>query len=302
MKKNADPPPGKDCIQRGEVFHFFAENVIDVIWFFDLRKNRFIYVNSSVERLLGYTANEVLELSFQDILTQSSYLKTVELYKDIFGQIIKGEFNKSQVISLEIEMVRKNGTELWCEFKSQPFVDTVLNTNGLLGIARDISAQKELEKTLRALPEKLEEKVKERTSQLDELNTALKVLINQKNEDLNDLKGAVNTNVQELVFPVLDKLTNTDLDVQQLEYLNILEKNLNKITSSITQQQSSLQLRLSPTETQVANLIRQGKQTKEIACRLNLSPKTIEFHRNNIRDKLGLKNKKVNLRTFLLSN
>jgi DNA-binding NarL/FixJ family response regulator len=60
-------------------------------------------------------------------------------------------------------------------------------------------------------------------------------------------------------------------------------------------------MKLTPTEIQVANFIRQGKTTKEIAEMLNLSPKTIEFHRDNIRTKMGIKNKKINLRTHLMS-
>jgi len=56
---------------------------------------------------------------------------------------------------------------------------------------------------------------------------------------------------------------------------------------------------LSPTDLQIALLIKEGKSTKEIADTMNLSSKTIEFHREKIRDKLGIKNKKVNLRTLL---
>jgi DNA-binding CsgD family transcriptional regulator len=56
-----------------------------------------------------------------------------------------------------------------------------------------------------------------------------------------------------------------------------------------------------PTEIQVANLIKQGKTTKDIVELSNLSPRTIEFHRDNIRTKLRIKNKKINLRSYLLS-
>jgi DNA-binding NarL/FixJ family response regulator len=56
-----------------------------------------------------------------------------------------------------------------------------------------------------------------------------------------------------------------------------------------------------PTEIRVANLVKEGKTTKDIAEIMNLAKKTIDFYRENIRGKLGLKNKKTNLRTHLLS-
>jgi DNA-binding CsgD family transcriptional regulator len=60
-------------------------------------------------------------------------------------------------------------------------------------------------------------------------------------------------------------------------------------------------LSLSPAQVQVAGLVRENKTTKEIAELLNLSEKTIEDHRKHIRRKLGIMNKKVNLRSYLLS-
>jgi DNA-binding CsgD family transcriptional regulator len=51
-------------------------------------------------------------------------------------------------------------------------------------------------------------------------------------------------------------------------------------------------------EIQVTNLVRQGKTTKKIAELLNLATSTIDTHRNKIRKKLGIKNKKINLKTY----
>jgi DNA-binding NarL/FixJ family response regulator len=55
------------------------------------------------------------------------------------------------------------------------------------------------------------------------------------------------------------------------------------------------------TTLQVANLVRKGKSTKEIASIMIVSEKTIETHRKHIRVKLGLKSRKINLQTHLMS-
>ena len=63
---------------------------------------------------------------------------------------------------------------------------------------------------------------------------------------------------------------------------------------------SAIYSKLTPKELQIADLIKQGKTTKEIAAIMTSSVRTIEFHRSNIRHKFGLK-AKANLRTHLLT-
>jgi DNA-binding CsgD family transcriptional regulator len=58
---------------------------------------------------------------------------------------------------------------------------------------------------------------------------------------------------------------------------------------------------LPPKEIQIADLMKKGKTTKEISQILNLSPRTIDIHRHNIRRKLSIDNKKINLQSYLLS-
>ncbi len=146
-----------------------------------------------------------------------------------------------------------------------------------------------------------EEELRLKSINLEEANTALKVLLKRGEQDKNELEDKVLSNIKELALPYVEKLRNTGLDDKQKTLLEILESNLNDIVSPFLKKLSSQYLNLTPTEIQVANLIREGKATKEIAELLTISERAIEFHRNNIRDKLGLKKSKTNLRSYLMT-
>ena len=173
--------------------------------------------------------------------------------------------------------------------------------NGLGIIISDITKRKRAEDELRRHQNHLEELVKERTANLEETNTALKVLLKKRDEDKTELEERMLVNVRELVMPYLDKLKNSQPNDRQTVLLEIMESNLDDVVSPFVRKLSPKHLKLTPTEIQMANLIKQGKTSKEIADLLNLATSTIDFHRDNIRKKIGIKNKKVNLRTYLLS-
>ena len=120
-------------------------------------------------------------------------------------------------------------------------------------------------------------------------------------EDKIELGENVQSNTKQLVLPYLERLKNTRLEPHQLKLISILESNIKDIATPFVRKISSKFLNLTRTEIEIASLIRDGRTTKEIAASLNLSENTILFHRHNIRTKLGLKNKKVNLISHLRS-
>jgi len=186
--------------------------------------------------------------------------------------------------------------------------DTSGKARRIFGAMLDFTERNKVEGALGKLNIELEDRVEERTRELEiktrtleEINTALNVLLKKRQEDKIALEEKVVGNVKELVMPYLERMKKNNSDDQQKTLLNILESNLNEIISPFSRKLSSKYLNLTPAEIQVADLVRQGKRTKEIAALFNLSYKTVESHRENIRRKIGIKNKKANLRSYLLS-
>ena len=175
--------------------------------------------------------------------------------------------------------------------KEVDFLTSVANT--LAGILE----LKKAEQTLKDRGEALA--IKSRN--LEEVNTALSVLLKKREDDKTELEEKVLFNIKKQVEPYLAKLKNSRLDERQQAYISILYSNINDIISPFSRKLSSRFLNLTPAEIEVATLVKYGKSTKEIAAVLNLSAKTIDVHRKNIRKKLGLRDKKANLRTHLLS-
>jgi len=167
----------------------------------------------------------------------------------------------------------------------------------LYSIIHDITKRKQAELALIDRRKELENK----THELEEVNTALNVLLKRREQDKADLEEKVLANVKELVFPYVEKLNNCRLNDRQMVYLNIIKSNLEEIITPYLHKLSSKYSDLTPSEIQVAGLVKDGKTTKEIAATLDSSTGAIDFHRNNLRKKLGLRNTKTNLRSFLLS-
>lgn len=147
---------------------------------------------------------------------------------------------------------------------------------------------------------KREKELEARTANLKEVNTALKVLLKQRERDKSDLEEKVLINIRELILPYLEKIKRTGLDGVLATSVEIIEDNLATVISPLPRDLTFKYRSLTPTEIQVANLIKHGHSTKELSEMLGLSVRTIETHRKNIRRKLGIRNKRTNLRTHLL--
>lgn len=173
---------------------------------------------------------------------------------------------------------------------------------GAIETLLDMTDKKIAENHLLEMHDVLEKKVKERTQGLEDANVALKVLLNKREQDRLDLGEQMVVNVREIIFPYVERLKQTSSKEMRKVLIESVERSLKDITSPFMRNLSIPLHKLTPSEIRILTLIKDNKTTKEIASFLNVSTRTVETHRDNIRKKLGVKNQKVNLRSYLLSN
>ncbi len=136
------------------------------------------------------------------------------------------------------------------------------------------------------------------TELLQETNAAMRALLRQREVDRAELEQTIMDNVRELVLPYVEKLQKSRPSEHQGLYIDLLASHLKEITTPLARR-SKISTMLTLAEIRVAELIRYGKTTKEIAEALGTSEGTVQFHRKSIRRKLDLSHKKINLRSYL---
>ena len=251
----------------------------------------FEYLNPRFTEIFGYTSEDIPDkyIWFEKAYPDKEYRDTViSVWKQYFAE----DFDGGQIEPNIFKVRCKDGQNKIIHFRN------VISDDGRHFLTyQDITAQAKAEEALRERETQLEIK----TNSLKEMNTALRVLLERRDEDKRGLEEKVLVNVKELVVPFLEKVKRSRLDPEQMAHIRVLESNLNDIVSPFLRTLSSKYSNLTPTEIRVAHLIKEGKTTKEIGEVMALSPRTIETHRKNMRKKLGIEKNKGNLRSHLLS-
>ena len=252
-----------------------------------------VYYGENWYRTLGYEKKSGEEFSFEEILHPDDRERVLALREDH----IQG---KTPRYEAEYRIRNKNGGWRWILSRGQAVMrDDQGRALRIIGTLTDITRLKEAEAELLRFQAELEQRVQERTAELNEANIALTVVLKIREEDRKLLADQVLSSAVGLVEPVLDRLKASRLTEQQQVLVDILQANINELTSPFANDFSNRLARLTPTELQIANLVKMGKSSKEIAGIMHLCSGTISIHRKNIRKKLNLTNQKTNLQTIL---
>ena len=254
-------------------------------------------VNNRVIRWISDPMCAMLGYSEDELVGQSSRIayESEEEYERV-GSVKYSEIEKRGFGAVETRFKRKDGSVISVLLCSTA-IDPEDFSKGAIFTALDITERKHAEKALR----ESEKELREQTKALEEANIALRVLLSHRDEEKKRLEYTVLISLKKLITPYLQRLKETTLSTEQQVYVDILETNLSEVISPFTDKLSSICASITPRELEIAGLIKAGKTIVEIADLLGITENAISFHRKNLRSKLGLKHKKVNLRSQLLS-
>lgn len=276
--------------------------------------NLVLFWNRGAEETYGWSRQEALGQVTHSLLDTQFPVPLAEIESELEhqgrweGELIHKKKDGSRIVVASRWALRRDGS-------GHPLATLEINN--------DITLRKQAEDALRQTLERLDHRVQERTAELsaanqtlteeikereraelalrqserqlraktrelNEVNAALQVLLKQQERFRVDMEDQILDNVRHLILPYLENLLTMNLNPDQQVQAEIMESNLRNLVSQFTRRLSSTNLGLTPREMQIANLIRDGRSTKEIAELLHVSPRAVVFHRQNIRAKLGL--------------
>jgi len=311
-------PPEIDLPANAPMFHALAERL--PVGVFLYTGKGLIYVNRKLAEMHGYDVDEIAgRKGARDLVHPNDLPRMVEHMLERFS-------GRSAQEGMTFRGLAKDGHDVYLDHYDSYFT-TWGDQQVVVGIVVDVTERLRAEEELRRYRDRLEELVRERTSELarvneelqrdiekrrdmestlrvksrdiEEANTALRVLLKQREEDKMELEEKISSNVKELLLRYIRMLRETKLNENQTLLVNIVENNLEDLLSSFPRKLASFDF--TPREMEVILLIREGRSTKEIAGLLNVCTDAVSRHRYHIRKKLGINRKGGTLRSHLRS-
>ena len=271
-----------DRKQAEENFRNIFENATEGI-FQTSTNGALLSANPAFARLFGYGSPKEIMNSVKNV----AYEMCVDAARR--RELLRLLDEQGFVRNFEVQCSGKEGGITWISMNMRVVRDSERKALFYEGTATDITERKQIYEDLEG-----------KSRSLEDANAALNVLLKHREQDRHELEEKVVNNIRELVLPYVDRLRASKSQANQA-VVDIVESNLGEIMSPFVSRMASKNENFTPREIRIADLIKKGKTTKEISQALGLSVRTIDIHRFNIRRKLNLNKRKINLQSYLLS-
>lgn len=246
------------------------------------------FVNDAVCRYFGRGREEMIGKSFLPFIPEQD--------RPLILAAIQALTPENPVGGVEHRIKLESGDARWQQWTNRAFFGDDNRVVGFQAVGRDITERKRSENMLKVTMRKL----RAQRRQLTDSNLALKQVLDHIERERQDYKQRLCQDIEMALSPLIARLresVNPGLDSAVDEVESSMKAALTKDIDVFRDRYASLTSR----ELEVCEMIKHGRTSKEIADELNLSLLTVHKHREQIRKKLGLKNKGVNLSTYLRS-
>ncbi|MFK7826117.1 MAG: LuxR C-terminal-related transcriptional regulator [Oligoflexales bacterium] len=255
------------------------------------------YKNSSREKSEEEDRLQVDSPLVKIYLNKKELLEGLSLYLNNDNEVIDHvwkNISSGHVWHDVIEKHLNKGIESWSQTSVFPLNDILGAIVGYMALKADVTGKVETNNENKRVTVQLEYEQEKLLKSQHALNGVLEHLNDEKLKTLQKIKE----NLEVSIFPLLGQIMK--VYPKDDKYLQVLKQNLENIAKPIFDETRNWKSKLTSKEMQICTLIKQGFVIKEIAPCLHLSPRTVEKHRENIRKKLGLTDRKMSLNAYLI--
>jgi PAS domain S-box-containing protein len=205
-----------------EKFRIISESALDAVIMINDEGN-VVYWSPSAERIFGYSGSEIMGKNVHQILTPEKYWETFKKGFEAFKHTGKGNAIRKV---LELTAKHKTGTEIPIEI-AVSFIP-IRGKFWASSIIRDITERKRAEEEILKLNEELEQRVIERTAQLEAANKEMEAFSYSVSHDLREPLRAITGFSSMLLEDYADKV-----DDEGKRILNVVKDNTKKMSALI---------------------------------------------------------------------
>jgi len=261
-----------------KLLHSLLNDIGDGV-FFITHDMKVIEINDRACEIFESTRKNIVGLDCRDLIETGHRRLLNQAFRDL---------NDFESWAGEMTAMRKDDDTFPIDITIKKF--SLFNRTLFCLVIKDLTEYKTLQELLR-----------QEKSHRREMYVTLKNVMRAFEKERGGIETGISHRIETLLLPTIDKIKRESSADVRNTYLDVMRDQLVNLTRGFSKELDGRFLRLTRTEMKICKFIRTGLSSKEIAQAMNISFETVQAHRRNIRDKLGLRGRKINLHTLLMS-